>query len=180
MSEWKLDGETFIYELNQEGSNKWWLNIQPGWSDNGQKLGPEDISDVIDLVLSAKKLQAENAKLRKERDELKSRKTKPVPVDRFDFECPDNWSGEPYFKESASMEKCKDGEYVKFDDIQQYLNAEPKRETVLLSDEQINEVSRNAHEFSELRKRYDFNEDKFLIDIQYAVLKANGIGTDND
>jgi hypothetical protein len=73
MSEWKLEGETFIYELNQEGSNKWCLNIQPGWSDNGQKLGPEDISDVIDLVLSAKKLQAENAKLRKERDELQAR-----------------------------------------------------------------------------------------------------------
>jgi hypothetical protein len=67
------------------------------------------------------------------------------------------------------------------EDIKSYLaQPETKRETVLLSDEQINEVSRNAHEFSALRKRYDFNEDKFLIGIQYAVLKANGIGKDND
>jgi hypothetical protein len=172
MSEWKLDGETFIYELNQEGSNKWWLNIQPGWSDNGQKLGPEDILDVIDLVLSAKKLQAENAKLRKERDELKARKTKPEPVDRFDFECPDNWSGEPYFKESASMEKCEDGEYVKFDDIQQYLTAGPKRGPVLLSDEQKTNIIDFIIENGSL---YDVADA-----IEQAVLKANGIGTDND
>jgi hypothetical protein len=41
---WKLTDEpnsTFIYELNEKGSNIWFANVQPGFDNNG-KRGTED------------------------------------------------------------------------------------------------------------------------------------------
>lgn len=72
MSEWKLTGETFIYELNSEGSNRWWLNVAPGWGDNGKKLISEDVKDVIELILSAPQLRAENAALKLHIEKIKN------------------------------------------------------------------------------------------------------------
>lgn len=53
-----LAGETFIYELNAGGSNRWWLNVSPGHGDNGEKLANEDIKDVISLIAATREMYA--------------------------------------------------------------------------------------------------------------------------
>jgi hypothetical protein len=79
---------------------------------------------------------------------------------------PKSYYGEPFYPHEWVIDAIKHASTI----------SEPsKREPVLLSGEQIVNVFRDAHDYSELKRRYDFNEDKFFIGIQCAVLKANGI-----
>ena len=46
MSEIKIADGTFVYQINAEGSNKWFFGIQPGLDDNNNRTSDEELASV--------------------------------------------------------------------------------------------------------------------------------------
>jgi hypothetical protein len=58
---WKIAGEdaekqTFIYALNERGSNRFWFDIQPGWTDDKQRTSSAELSANALLIAAAPEL----------------------------------------------------------------------------------------------------------------------------
>jgi hypothetical protein len=56
--EWKIAGEdadkqTFVYALNDCGSNRFWFDIQPGWTDDKQRTSNTELSANARLIAAA-------------------------------------------------------------------------------------------------------------------------------
>ena len=59
MNDWKLTDEeysTFVYELNAQGANKWFLNIQAGFDDNGKWASEHFLHRVARKVRAAEEM----------------------------------------------------------------------------------------------------------------------------
>lgn len=55
--EWlKVDGQAFVYALNEDGINRFWMSINPGRTAGGGRVSREEIDANAHLMRSAKEL----------------------------------------------------------------------------------------------------------------------------
>lgn len=58
MSDWKKakGDESFVYELNEQGSNRWFFQVQPGFESDGTRTSEEELAKVARMARASRVL----------------------------------------------------------------------------------------------------------------------------